>query len=141
MSNTRLKRVNQNLNQFTLPLMSCYALEAELLAAVYAIDKAHAYGWNRIWLESDSTYVVDLFRKKSSDVPWKLLPHWTKCIHQLSGMQFRVSHIFREGNMVANRLSKEAVQKRTENWWFTTPDFCSSLVAFDGQSKENFRFV
>ncbi|KAI9157503.1 hypothetical protein LWI28_023591 [Acer negundo] len=43
---------------FTIPLGQVFAFEAELLAASLAINFAWKYGWYRLWLESDSSYVV-----------------------------------------------------------------------------------
>ncbi|EEF40183.1 hypothetical protein RCOM_1732210 [Ricinus communis] len=42
---------------FIVPLSTTYAFVAEIKAAIYGIDKAYNFGWNKIWLESDSTYV------------------------------------------------------------------------------------
>ncbi|KAL8492107.1 hypothetical protein ACS0TY_023652 [Phlomoides rotata] len=32
--------------------------------------------WTNIWLESDSTYVVHIFKSGDPDVPWRLLARW-----------------------------------------------------------------
>ncbi|KAK3229339.1 hypothetical protein Dsin_001220 [Dipteronia sinensis] len=49
---------------FAIPLGVCFAFEAELAAAIHAID-AWTFGWCRLWLESDSTFVVDTLRSRS----------------------------------------------------------------------------
>ncbi|KAK2657980.1 hypothetical protein Ddye_011032 [Dipteronia dyeriana] len=49
---------------FVIPLDVCFAFEAELVAAVYAIDYAWTFGWCRLWLESDSTFVVDILHSR-----------------------------------------------------------------------------
>ncbi|KAI9192216.1 hypothetical protein LWI28_019629 [Acer negundo] len=43
---------------FAIPLGQVFAFKAELLAASLAINFAWKYGWHRLWLESDSSYVV-----------------------------------------------------------------------------------
>ncbi|XP_019427116.1 PREDICTED: uncharacterized protein LOC109335438 [Lupinus angustifolius] len=48
------------------------ALFAELNTAMLAIDFAKRNGWNNIWLECDSSLVVDIF-KGNGMVPWRLL--------------------------------------------------------------------
>ena len=105
-----------------------------------AINFAWKYGWHRIWLESDSTYVVQLLSSRSELVPWRVRQAWQRCIFQISHMDFQVSHIFREGNQVADTLSKHALELQTDSWWFSAPPFCSSLVGNDCMGRESFRF-
>ncbi|KAI9192845.1 hypothetical protein LWI28_028433 [Acer negundo] len=45
---------------FAIPLGQVFAFKTELLAASLAINFAWKYGWYRIWLESDSSFVVQL---------------------------------------------------------------------------------
>ncbi|KAK2648928.1 hypothetical protein Ddye_016417 [Dipteronia dyeriana] len=74
-----------------------------------AINFAWQNEWHRIWLESDSSYVVQLLSSRSEQVPWWIQQAWQHCIYQISKMEFQVSHIFREGNQVADALSKHAL--------------------------------
>ncbi|XP_057811243.1 uncharacterized protein LOC131025465 [Salvia miltiorrhiza] len=41
------------------------AFEAELLAIIIAIESAHRAKWERVWFESDSSYVVQLLQSLS----------------------------------------------------------------------------
>ncbi|KAK1577292.1 hypothetical protein Q3G72_020471 [Acer saccharum] len=50
---------------FAIPLGVCFAFEIELATAVHAIDNAWTFGWRRLWLESDSTFVVTILRSRS----------------------------------------------------------------------------
>lgn len=56
---------------FFLPLGVGFAFDAELATALFAIQKAYTMGWRNIWLESDSTYVVQFFKEKTPKVPWR----------------------------------------------------------------------
>ncbi|KAK2642911.1 hypothetical protein Ddye_024674 [Dipteronia dyeriana] len=56
---------------FAVPLDHAFAFEAELLAASMTINFAWQNGWHRIWLESDSSYVVQLLFSCSEQVPWR----------------------------------------------------------------------
>ncbi|KAK3225126.1 hypothetical protein Dsin_004988 [Dipteronia sinensis] len=94
---------------FAVPLGQVFAFEAELHAASLAINYAWNLGWHRIWLESDSSYVVQLLSIRSDQVTWRVRQAWQRCIHQISYMEFQVSHLFREGNQVADALSKHAL--------------------------------
>ncbi|KAK3221988.1 hypothetical protein Dsin_009013 [Dipteronia sinensis] len=125
---------------FVVPLGQVFAFEAELLAASLAINYAWNLGWSRIWLESDSSYVVQLLSIRSDQVTWSVRQAWQRCIHQISHMEFQVSHIFREGNQVADALSKHTLGLSFDSWWSSTPSLCSSLVGNDCMGRESFRF-
>lgn len=55
---------------FAIHFDSIFAFEAELWAVMFALSKAMEFNWNYIWLESESTYVVNLLSTKSHKVPW-----------------------------------------------------------------------
>ncbi|KAK6122229.1 hypothetical protein DH2020_044032 [Rehmannia glutinosa] len=76
------------------------------MAAMLSIHYAFVKGWTKLWLKSDSAYVVNLIHKRSSDVPWRHLSNWRYTLHLISQMDLVVSHIYREGNRVADFLSK-----------------------------------
>ncbi|KAK3225647.1 hypothetical protein Dsin_005509 [Dipteronia sinensis] len=126
---------------FVVPFSQVFAFEAELLTASMAINFAWQNGWHRIWLESDSSYVVQLLSSRSKQVPWRIRQAWQCCIYQISMMEFHVSYIFREGNQVADALSKHALGLEVNSWWATSPSFCSLLVRNDGMGRESFRFT
>ncbi|KAK2661872.1 hypothetical protein Ddye_000446 [Dipteronia dyeriana] len=125
---------------FVIPLDHVFVYKAELLAASIAINFARQNRWHRIWLESDSSYVVQLLSSRSEQVPWLIRQAWQRCIYQISKMEFQVSHIFREGNQVADALSKHALRLEVDSWWANSPSFCSLLVDNDCMGRESFRF-
>ena len=53
---------------FAVPLGQVFAFEAELLVASLAINYAWKLGCHRIWLESDSSYVVQLLSDRFDKV-------------------------------------------------------------------------
>ncbi|KAK3220867.1 hypothetical protein Dsin_014837 [Dipteronia sinensis] len=57
---------------FVVPLGQVFAFEAEILATSMAVNFAWQNGWHRIWLESDSSYVVQLLASRSEQVPWRI---------------------------------------------------------------------
>ncbi|KAF1897675.1 hypothetical protein Lal_00032432 [Lupinus albus] len=75
-------------------------------------------GWKNIWLECDSTLVVDIFKGRRV-VPWRLVNSWLRCMHGISSMRFIVTHIFREGNACADRLTAFGVTSKVDkpNSW------------------------
>ncbi|KAL8509505.1 hypothetical protein ACS0TY_016646 [Phlomoides rotata] len=98
-----------------------FAFEAELASVFYAIELAHDRGWINIWLESDSTYVVHCLKSGEPDVPWSLMARWHRVRRLKSAMNLVVSHIYREGNAVADRLTCEEVH--VFEWWSVPPLF------------------
>ncbi|XP_057792980.1 uncharacterized protein LOC131009580 [Salvia miltiorrhiza] len=91
-----------------------FAFEAELLAIITAINLAHDRNWLRLWIESDSMYVVRLLDSRSSDVPWRFMNLWKNTLRILQDFQLIITHIYREGNQPADIM---AHNDRTEGWW------------------------
>ncbi|KAL8537631.1 hypothetical protein ACS0TY_012667 [Phlomoides rotata] len=115
-----------------------FAFEAELATALLAIELAHDKGWNNLWLESDSTYVVHLLKSDLPEVPWRLMARWHRVRQFRPHLHIVVSHIFREGNAVADRLPREEVS--TFKWWSKSPDFLLPFLQRD-ISSEFYRFA
>ncbi|KAL8480976.1 hypothetical protein ACS0TY_027491 [Phlomoides rotata] len=90
---------------FTVSHGSGYAFEAELATTLYAIELVHDKGWSNIWLESDSSYVVHILKSSHFEIPWRLLARWHRVRRLRPNLNMVVSHIYREGNAVADRLS------------------------------------
>ncbi|KAL1562504.1 hypothetical protein AAHA92_05078 [Salvia divinorum] len=95
---------------FSTQLGEGTAFEAELAACINALDIASDRGWRKLWLESDCTRVVELLYSRSKDVPKKYEGTWMRVLDRLQHMEFRVTHIYREGNRVADALASPNVQ-------------------------------
>lgn len=54
--------------------------------------------------------------------------------------ELRVSHIFREGNQVADFLAKYGVVNSSPMWWSSAPSFCSHFIYSDYYKKGSYRF-
>lgn len=122
---------------FSISIGIAFAFEAELLSVIIAIEAASQRNWNHLWLECDSTYVVGLLNTKSEEVPWNYRNRWVGVLHKLKSMFFVASHIFREGNQVADALSKS---KDHFNWCPTATPSISPLIARDLNFLPYFRF-
>ncbi|KAL8508541.1 hypothetical protein ACS0TY_018966 [Phlomoides rotata] len=94
---------------------SGFAFEAELATAFSAVEIAFDKHWLHLWLETDSIYVVNILKRHTSLVPWRLLGQWHRVRRMMGDMQIVVSHIFREGNTTADRLTREPVD--SFEWW------------------------
>lgn len=69
---------------FTASMSSMFAFEAELQAILFLNDYIKKFGWNYIWFEYDSVYVVNILEKQYLDVPWRFYAHWLNCVNFLS---------------------------------------------------------
>lgn len=93
---------------FLTPLGVLYSSEAELMKVICAIEFANQY--------NDSIYVVNLLSSKSIMVLWRFLACWNCAINFLNIITNYVSHIFREGNHVADKLATQAVKMTQSRW-------------------------
>ncbi|XP_019434823.1 PREDICTED: uncharacterized protein LOC109341375 [Lupinus angustifolius] len=114
-------------------------LYVEFKAALMAVEFAKKKGWNSIWLECDSSLVVDMF-KGEAEVSWKLAAKWCRCRTTLSSMDFHVSHIFREGNACVDMLAKFGVNSKTFIWWNDIPSFIHYEFSRNWLALPNYRF-
>ncbi|KAK2661126.1 hypothetical protein Ddye_007659 [Dipteronia dyeriana] len=124
---------------FAIHLGVYFAFEAELADVVYAIDYAQTFGWHQLWLESDSTFVVDILRSRSRKVPWRWRSAWDRCLGLISQMDFVVTHIYREGNQTADSLASMSPIIVSPTWWWNAPNFCNPFIFNDFCSRPSFR--
>lgn len=117
---------------FAYKIPHAYAFEVEI---INAINLAWEHSWRKIWIEAGSSFVVDLLKSNSVQVSWRLHCDWAICLHRLSQMKFVVSHIYREGNHVADRLARFH-----DTWWTTSSNFIVPLVATDMSSQPYYYF-
>ncbi|XP_077228450.1 uncharacterized protein LOC143861409 [Tasmannia lanceolata] len=80
-----------------------FALEIQAICKGLAVAKS--LGINSLWIEADSTFAVNSFNKISSPL-WKKIPAIYRAWSELARITWRISHIWREGNMAADLLSK-----------------------------------
>ncbi|XP_057782626.1 uncharacterized protein LOC131000636 [Salvia miltiorrhiza] len=115
-----------------------WAFEAELLALIIALEQSVNHGWRHVWIETDCAYLVDLFSSRSDTVPWRFFSRWRKVLSSLAGFHFIITHIYREGNRVADCLASSVAE---EGYWnFTIPDILQ-LVKDDRRQLPYIRVV
>jgi hypothetical protein len=78
--------------------------------------------WIIFWIETDSTLVV-LAANSSNQTPWELRNRWLNVMTNLNTMNYLVSHIFREGNQVADLLANHFLTIPSINVWQEVPMF------------------
>ena len=93
-----------------------FAFEAEIMGFILAIEAASKFNWNNLWVETDSSLLVWLFKAESQNVPWRIRNRWVKALHQAKLRNVIISHTFREGNCVADKLASIASIPGTKEW-------------------------
>lgn len=106
------------------------AFEAELQTAMERVIAAVRRGWNRIYLETNSSYVVSIFRRNEVVLPWKFQARREWMMEFLQGTELNVNHIYREGNAVADAISKFKDFDRFI-CWDSPPSFILDLAERD----------
>lgn len=96
------------------------SFHAKLLAAMHAITVAKEKGWHCLWLECDSTLVIQSIASPDL-VPWRLRTTWRNCLQAHPQTLLTVSHIYREGNNCADRLAAFGLANRNYTWWDSIP--------------------
>jgi len=129
-------------------LMLCFAentgcgnvFHVELSGAMRAIEIVDAHNWSNLWLELDSSLVVNAFKNKSV-IPWSLSNRWNNCFYHHSTMNFFVSHIFREGNQCANGLVNFGLSLSHLTCWNQVPPFIQKFYVENKIGWPMFRFT
>ena len=98
------------------------------------------FNWSKLWIEVDSIYVFWAFRKGSVYIPWSVRNRWLREISLAKNFIVVVTHIYREGNSVVDKLASLASSQRIEDWWFLAPPFIKNLIARDMSDILYYRF-
>lgn len=77
---------------FTTKLSIQSSLYEKIMGVIHAIQGAGKKGWENLWLECDSTLVVQVICNHGL-VPWQLRNRWYNCIDLTNKMNFEVCHI------------------------------------------------
>lgn len=115
------------------------SIAAEVMAVIKAIELAWIRDWKHIWLEVDSSLVLN-FLISPHMVSWQLQVSWKNCIYRISMMHFHSSHIFREGNQVVDALANYSSSSSDLTWWDSSPGFINHLCIRDKLGLPNFHF-
>ncbi|PRQ50480.1 putative ribonuclease H-like domain-containing protein [Rosa chinensis] len=107
------------------------SFHAELLAIIIGIDLAFKKGWYYLWLESDSMSVLQCIFSQIFEPPWSLRTRWLNCLSQMRSMDIRCSHIYREGNTVADSMANLGLSSSSLKWFASPPPVIWLPLHFD----------
>lgn len=88
-------------------------LYAELTGIWLGLKFSQEMGFNNVIIESDSKVVVLLITKTKPYWHWSLVNIISKIIRLCQNRYIKMSHVFREGNKIADEFAKAALASRT----------------------------
>jgi ribonuclease HI len=115
------------------------AYVAELCGAMRAIEIAFRNHWTNLWIESDSLSVVSAFNHPEKQVAWSLCNRWRNAIYMAKQMNVIVTHIFREGNQVADSFANHGLSITSIVFWSEMPLFVRDCFTINKQGIPTFR--
>ncbi|XP_058757179.1 uncharacterized protein LOC131630417 [Vicia villosa] len=84
------------------------SVHAEFGAVIRAMEIAIDRGWQKLWIETDSSMVVKAFSNHCL-VPFSFRTRWNYCLQNANFSHIFISHIYREGNSCADFLANLAL--------------------------------
>ncbi|KAJ6684500.1 RETROTRANSPOSON UNCLASSIFIED-LIKE PROTEIN [Salix purpurea] len=89
---------------FFLPLKAKSVLHAEILTLYHGLNICKDRGIGRVWIEMDALSVINLVQNRCIG-SWEVCYSLQGIYDCLDSFQFHLSHIYREGNQVADHLA------------------------------------
>ena len=76
-------------------------------------------------------YVIRVFGKAKLSILWKIRNRWLNALKLPKKLNMRVSHIFKESNMVADKLANHSYSVHKHSLWFSPLYFIEDLISRD----------
>jgi len=106
------------------------ALVAEFYGVIHAMEEAQKMGLTSVWLECDSALVCDAFTARTN-ASWMFRRNRRNtCLNFCGTIRFRVTHIFREGNVCADKLVNLGFIHRESFHWYNRLPYSLFLEFF-----------
>jgi len=86
-----------------LPLEVQTAMVAEFYGVIHVMEEAQKMGFTNVWLECISALICVAFTARNK-VSWMFCNWWNSCLNYCGKIRFRVTHIFHEENVCADKL-------------------------------------
>jgi ribonuclease HI len=108
---------------FAEPLGITSSFVAEISGAMRAIEIAFHKKWTHLWIESDSSSVVAAFKNPDKQVAYGLRNRWKNALAMVGQMNCVITHIYREGNQVADLFANFGLSIPDLVFWTEIPLF------------------
>lgn len=107
---------------------------------IRAVDFAKLKGWFSLWIESHSTILVQNMKTRAANMPWRLKMGWKRCLSTLYSNTFMISHVYKEGNTVADTLTSVGFSLSDFTWWYSLPQEGNLPYTRNFQGVAEYRF-
>ncbi|KAK2441965.1 hypothetical protein QL285_013197 [Trifolium repens] len=112
----------------TLPNLANLGHRSTALTSSGMFEMANAHNWLNLWIETDSRLAVLAFNSNSL-VPWAIRNRWQNCKLLTEKINFMITHIYREGNDIADCLAGPA-QSKCKQPYSSGPQILEGLKFF-----------
>ncbi|KAI3452547.1 hypothetical protein Pfo_009211 [Paulownia fortunei] len=89
------------------------SIYAEIFALTRGLELAKEQGITKLWIEMDAQVIINLITSTKAQGHWKLQEMLAKSKNIMKQMHTRITHIYREGNKIADFLANEACNTQT----------------------------
>jgi ribonuclease HI len=113
---------------------------AELCGVMRAIEFACDHNWLNLWIESDSRLAVLAFSSNAL-VPWAVRNRWHNCKLLTRRMNFIITHIYREGNDIADSLANLGSSIDNVTYFWVPPPCITNSLYRNRLGLPSFRFT
>ncbi|XP_042515212.1 uncharacterized protein LOC122089535 [Macadamia integrifolia] len=120
-----------------LGVQSNYFAEFKALSKGILLAKQLNATW--LWIESDSSAAILAFQIHS--IPWYICEDWISCLSFLESISWKITHCFREANVVVDNLARDAAKSGNSSCPASFLAHISSEIGFDANSLPKFCFM
>ncbi|KAJ4710484.1 Ribonuclease H protein [Melia azedarach] len=129
------------LGAFAMNLGRQSSFFAEIMGIIQGISYAAKRGWYFIWLESDSTAAIACLLNSNFNPPRRIKNDWLNCKASISKMSIQCTHIYREGNKVADIMANLGLCSSGSIWFNSAPLQIKDALYKDCSGVPNCRFI
>ncbi|XP_042502492.1 uncharacterized protein LOC122079820 [Macadamia integrifolia] len=111
---------------------------AEMEGLMEGLIHARDLGFNQLWVEPDSSSVVMWVQQRK--IPWFAAQQWAFLKPYLDGINWKISHIFREGNSIVDFLARDAAKTGISRSNVNFLGHVVELLSRDATGRLSYRF-
>lgn len=115
--------------------------KVETTAVLHGLRFCTQQGFSRVILETDSMAMRNMLMREWK-IPWELIEIIEEARDIVEKYQYRVTHVYREGNQLADALANHAIDKNercTYSMFAQLPKRCTAILNMDKHQMTSLR--